>query len=249
MTELDINIIPPKQEVSTNGTATTPEPVANASVPDLKPETAKETLVNAEKESKQLHPEVRPHAFVVMPFGKKKGADNQPYDFNSIYNILIKPALEDAGFEAFRADEETSAGDILTDMFQELLLADMVICDLSIDNANAFYELGIRHALRLGTIIITQSFESVPSDLRNYYCFQYKYTPLSHEEKELYTSFEHDLHEKIAHVVRNPAETDSPVSDFLNFDHFYVKRQEEKDFVSTKGRTGWSGLFVYRGYE
>src|SRR5688572_26311228 len=178
MTELDINIIPPKQEVSTNGTATTPEPVANASVPDLKPETAKETLVNAEKESKQLHPEVRPHAFVVMPFGKKKGADNQPYDFNSIYNILIKPALEDAGFEAFRADEETSAGDILTDMFQELLLADMVICDLSIDNANAFYELGIRHALRKRGVVHIQAGRAyMPFDIFNVRTLPYHITP------------------------------------------------------------------------
>jgi hypothetical protein len=40
------------------------------------------------------------------------------------------------------------AGDIRTDMFQELLLADLVVADLSIDNANVWYELGVRHALR-----------------------------------------------------------------------------------------------------
>ena len=62
-------------------------------------------------------PKIRPHAFVVMPFGKKKGADGSLYDFNSIYKLMIKPALEEAGFEPFRADEETSSGDILTDMF------------------------------------------------------------------------------------------------------------------------------------
>src|SRR5688572_19790789 len=51
-------------------------------------------------------PEVRPHAFVIMPFGKKKGADGSVYDFNAIYSQLIQPALEIAGFEPFRADEE-----------------------------------------------------------------------------------------------------------------------------------------------
>src|SRR5689334_20571215 len=35
-----------------------------------------------------LHPEVRPHAFVVMPFGKKKGGDGSLYDFNEIYKLL-----------------------------------------------------------------------------------------------------------------------------------------------------------------
>ncbi len=89
-----------------------------------------------------------PHAFVVMPFGVKPGPDGRMIDFNSIYRSLIKPALLEAGFKPFRADEETVSGDILTDMFQELLLADLVVVDMSIDNANVFYELGVRHALR-----------------------------------------------------------------------------------------------------
>jgi tetratricopeptide (TPR) repeat protein len=88
------------------------------------------------------------HAFVVMPYGIK-----EEIDFNRIYSDLIKPALEAAGFEVFRADEEMRAGDIRTDMFQELLLADLVVADLSIDNPNVWYELGVRHALRARGII------------------------------------------------------------------------------------------------
>jgi len=110
----------------------------------------------------------RPHAFVIMPFGKKTGLDNTLIDFNAIYQDLIKPALEQAGFEAFRADEETTTGDILTDMFQELLLADLAICDLSIDNANVFYELGIRHAFRKRGIVHIQSGRAyMPFDIFN----------------------------------------------------------------------------------
>ena len=109
-----------------------------------------------------------PHAFVVMPFGKKKGPDERWIDFNSIYHDLIKPALMEAGFEPFRADEETVSGDILTDMFQELLLADLVIADLSIDNANVFYELGVRHALRKRGLIHIQSGRAyMPFDIFN----------------------------------------------------------------------------------
>jgi len=112
--------------------------------------------------------EAKPHAFVVMPFGKKKGIDGTVIDFNAIYKDLIKPALEDAGFEPFRADEETKAGDILTDMFQELLLADLAICDLSIDNANVFYELGIRHAFRKRGVVHIQSGRAyMPFDIFN----------------------------------------------------------------------------------
>ena len=101
------------------------------------------------------------HAFVAMPYGIKGGID-----FNTIYENYIRPALESAGFEVFRADEEMRAGDIRTDMFQELLLADLVVADLSIDNPNVWYELGVRHALRSrGVIQIACRREYMPFDL------------------------------------------------------------------------------------
>ena len=130
-----------------------------------------------EQASRALTPEVRPHAFVIMPFGKKKGADGSLYDFNAIYSMLIKPALEAAGFESFRADEETTSGDILTDMFQELLLADLCIADMSIDNANVFYELGIRHAFRKRGIVHIQAGRAyMPFDVFNVRTIPYHIT-------------------------------------------------------------------------
>ena len=74
------------------------------------------------------------HVFVAMPFGIKDGVD-----FNRVYAELIRPAIEGEGLVVFRADEEQRAGDIRTDMFQELLLADVVIADLSVDNPNVWY--------------------------------------------------------------------------------------------------------------
>lgn len=79
---------------------------------------------------------MKPHAFVVMPFGKKPGPDGVIIDFNAVYQGVLKPAIEAAGMEVFRADQEQSAGDIKTDMFQELLIADLVVADLSMDNPN-----------------------------------------------------------------------------------------------------------------
>ncbi len=161
---------PPKQ--------LTPQPVpaepakVTPEVKTLDIETATETMSGA------IRPEVRPHAFVIMPFGKKKGGDGSLYDFNAIYSQLIKPALEMAGFEAFRADEETTSGDILTDMFQELLLADLCIADMSIDNANVFYEIGIRHAFRKRGIVHIQAGRAyMPFDIFNVRTIPYHITP------------------------------------------------------------------------
>lgn len=99
---------------------------------------------------------MNPHAFVAMPFGKKPGQDGTIIDFNAIYDDLLKPALEAAGLDVFRADEEQTAGDIKTDMFQELLIADLVMVDLTIDNPNVWYELGVRHALRARGVVLVQ---------------------------------------------------------------------------------------------
>ncbi len=94
------------------------------------------------------------HAFVAMPFGIKRDSQGNEIDFNRVYTGLIKPALESAGLDVFRADEEERAGDIRTDMFQELLIADLVIADLTLDNPNVWYELGVRHALRARGVVL-----------------------------------------------------------------------------------------------
>lgn len=92
------------------------------------------------------------HVFIAMPFGRK-----QDIDFDAVYADYLRPALEAAGCEVFRADQEQRAGDIRGDMFQELLLADLVVADLSIDNPNVWYELGVRHALRARGVVLVQS--------------------------------------------------------------------------------------------
>ena len=94
--------------------------------------------------------------FVAMPFGSKPDSTGTPIDFDRIYDELIRPALEDAGLEVLRADEEQDAGDIRVDLFQELLMADLVVADLTLDNPNVWYELGVRHALRARGVILVQ---------------------------------------------------------------------------------------------
>ena len=49
---------------------------------------------------------------------------------------------------AGRALSHRAVTNEIEDMFRLLVTADLVIADISIHNANVFYELGIRHALR-----------------------------------------------------------------------------------------------------
>ncbi len=94
--------------------------------------------------------------FVVMPFGKKLDpTGTHTIDFDVVYTQAIRPAAQAAGLEVIRADEERSGSIIHIPMFERLLLAEIVVADITVHNANVFYELGIRHAARpRATILI-----------------------------------------------------------------------------------------------
>lgn len=82
-------------------------------------------------------------AFIVRPFGVKN-----EIDFDAVERLLIDPVLTRLGVTGRTTGEIISQGNIREDMFRLLLTADLVVADLSIHNATAFYELGVRHALR-----------------------------------------------------------------------------------------------------
>jgi tetratricopeptide (TPR) repeat protein len=118
-----------------------------------------------------------------MPFGNKEALPasdgNTPkkalvINFDEVYETLIDPALVQAGCMPFRADKEQGAGDIRTDMFFELVTADAVLADISILNANVFYELGIRHGVSpRGVFMIHGGWNRRPFDVAPDRTFDY----------------------------------------------------------------------------
>jgi hypothetical protein len=118
--------------------------------------------------------EVR-NAFIVRPFGPRKPqAGTAEIDFDAVEAKLIRPAFLRLGIEGGTTAEILDSGNIRTDMFQRLLTADLVVADLSIHNANVFYELGVRHALRpRRTFLIRCKGDDVPFDLKTERYLQY----------------------------------------------------------------------------
>ena len=91
-------------------------------------------------------------AFIVRPFGTQQGID-----FNHVSDRLISPVLRRLNIVGGTTEVIAWAGNIRVDMFERLALADIVIADISIHNANVFYELGIRHSLRPRTTILIRA--------------------------------------------------------------------------------------------
>lgn len=106
--------------------------------------------------------------FVIRGFGRKKDSQGREIDFDRVDRELIGPALALCDFEGGTTQTEESAGNIRADMFALILEADVVVCDITVHNANVFYELGVRHALRKKhTVLIkgSPSADTTPFDL------------------------------------------------------------------------------------
>lgn len=101
----------------------------------------------------------RPLAFVIMPY---------THEFTGHYTNIIKPALEEAGYEVSRADTDLDQQNILRKIIKGITRAKLIVAELTTLNPNVLYELGLSHGLGAPTVILAQSIEEVPFDLRSY---------------------------------------------------------------------------------
>jgi hypothetical protein len=112
----------------------------------------------------------QPKCFVIMPFGVK--------DLEDLYNEFILPVLGDCKLDCARGDDIFGSNVVMDDVRAAIAMADLVIADLSGQNPNVFYEVGIAHTLGKPVLLLSQSIEDVPFDLRHRRVLPYEYTPI-----------------------------------------------------------------------
>lgn len=120
-----------------------------------------------------------PLCFVLMPFGKKPTAGGTVVDFDAVYRDLIVPAIERAGLHPLRADDELTGGIIHKPVFERLILCEYAVADLTTANANVFYELGLRHAVRPASTVTLYAEDSgqLPFDVAPLRAIPYRLGP------------------------------------------------------------------------
>jgi hypothetical protein len=95
--------------------------------------------------------------FTIMPFGGW---------LDDYYESIYCPAIEAAGLAPKRADDLFTPSSIVTDIWNYTKKAKMLLADLTGKNPNVFYELGLAHALAKPVILVAESMEDIPFDLR-----------------------------------------------------------------------------------
>lgn len=145
-------------------------------------------------------------AFVIRGFNTKTDSKGNAVDFEKVHSELIAPALKACDLGGDTTTEIKDAGNIRADMFALILEADVVVCDITIHNANVFYELGIRHSLRKKHTILIKgdpSADTTPFDLSTDRYLKYSVSAPAKALDELITT--------IKSTLNSERETDSPI--------------------------------------
>lgn len=136
--------------------------------------------------------------FVIMAIGDQEinGQKLTYADLKSKYDNLIKEAITKVrpNLDVVRADEISLPGTITTDIITRIMHSDYVIADVTFPNPNVFYELGLRHACRPGTVIIKdKSGPMVPFDIAHLRYVEYENSTigLKNLAAQLGTCFDH----------------------------------------------------------
>lgn len=145
--------------------------------------------------------------FVVSPIGEP-GTERYA-KFKEVLEYVIKAAVKASGYNlrVLRADDIDRAGSFIKDILDSLYNSHVVIADLTEQNPNVFYELGVRHALSPRTILIAQSLDDIPSDLREYRTIVYDTSAKGA------ANFSVRLMKYLGEMQKEPERPDNPVLD------------------------------------
>ncbi|WP_426583189.1 hypothetical protein [Mucilaginibacter sp. R-33] len=111
------------------------------------------------------------NCFIIMPISDAEGYEIG--HFKRVYEYIIKPACIAAGFTPVRADDIKKTNVIVIDILRRLLNSDMAICDLSAQNPNVLYELGIRQAFDLPVTFIKDNITNRIFDIQGFRDIEY----------------------------------------------------------------------------
>lgn len=143
--------------------------------------------------------------FVIAPIGEEESETRKRSD--QVLKYIITPAVSACGYEPIRADQISEPGIITSQVIQHIVDDPLVVADLSERNANVFYELSLRHALRKPVVQLIHAKEVIPFDVAATRTIKFDHHDLASAEQA-----KEEITRQIRAVESNPAEVDTPIS-------------------------------------
>lgn len=143
--------------------------------------------------------------FVISPIGDEGTPTRERSD--QILKFIIKPAAAECGYEAERADSSPKPGMITKQIIDQLIDAPLVIADLTEGNANVFYELAVRHAVKKPFVHIIDRDAKIPFDVG-----PMRVVYVTHENLAQADKAREELVQHIKAAETDPEALESPIS-------------------------------------
>jgi hypothetical protein len=153
--------------------------------------------------------EAERECFVVGPIGEAESETRKRSD--KIYKYVVAPVVEPRGYKLLRADKIGSPGVITSQVIEHVVNASLVIADLSERNANAFYELAIRHAFRRPFVQLISVGWDLPFDVA---AMRTVFVDLTDPDR--IEEAKRELAQHLDTVERDPAALETPISAVLD---------------------------------
>ncbi|MDX6769901.1 MAG: hypothetical protein SF051_10235 [Elusimicrobiota bacterium] len=149
--------------------------------------------------------------FYLTPIGEDGSEVRKHSDL--FLGSLVEPAIEPFKLKVVRADKIEKPGMITKQIIENLVRAKLVIADLSYHNPNVFYELAIRHAMRLPTVQVIRSQDKIPFDVGGARTIQIDCTDIYSLVPKLET-FRAEIANQARRALEEKDASDNPVSVF-----------------------------------
>jgi hypothetical protein len=169
-----------------------------------------------------MAPDTIKTSFVIMPFSGTTEKHTEDY-WTRFFSDFLKPQLERRGYVSIRSQAQPES--IVKGIMKYLHESDLVIAVLTDFNANVWYELGVRHSLRKGTVMMIEKGQKLPFDIASYGVLVYEDTLAG------LPAFELALDEFVGRIERDQP-VDSPAQEYLGphwVDLLEQQRRDEED--------------------
>jgi hypothetical protein len=150
--------------------------------------------------------------FYITPIGDETSEARKHSDL--FLGSIIEPALSPFNLKVVRADNIAEPGIITRQVIEHLLRSRLVIADLSFHNQNVFYELALRHAVRLPIVQIIRSGDRIPFDV-------HQMRTVVIDNRDIYSlvpkleTYRSEVATHVRSALEAKAEVDTPISAYF----------------------------------
>lgn len=149
--------------------------------------------------------------FYITPIGEEGSEQRKHSDL--FLGSIVEPAMEQFELKVIRADAIDKPGTITRQIIDYILRSRLVIADLSFHNPNVFYELAIRHAIKLPVVQLIRLIDRIPFDLNQMRTIKIDTSDIYNLVPKI-EAYRSEIANQVRRVLDDPASSDNPISTF-----------------------------------